>query len=124
MRTNDGTGSGWVTRDYNDFSKLNADEASQVAIEKALQSRNPKAIEPGKYTVILEPAAGVDLLQNMMYNMGARCADEGRSFLTKKGGGTKKGEKIVDERVHIYSDPQHSEVPFRSWSGEAFRKRK
>lgn len=124
MRSNDGTGSGWVTRDYNDFSKLDAAEASQIAIEKALRSRNPKAIEPGKYTVILEPAAGVDLLQNMMYSMGARGADEGRSFLAKKGGGTKKGEKIVDERVHIYSDPQHGEVPFSTWSGDGLPQKK
>lgn len=124
MRSNDGTGSGWVTRDYNDFSKLDAGEASEIAIEKALRSRSPKAIEPGKYTVILEPAAGVDLLQNMMYSMGARGADEGRSFLSKKGGGTKKGEKIVDERVHIYSDPWHNEVPYRTWSGDGLPQKK
>ena len=124
MRSADGTGSGWVTRDYNDFSKLNAAEASQIAIEKALQSRNPKAIEPGKYTVILEPAAAVDLLQNMLYNMDARDADEGRSFLSKQGGTTKKGEKIVDERVQIYSDPFHSEVPFRTWSGDGLPQKK
>lgn len=124
MRSNDGTGSGWVTRDYNDFSKLDAGEASEIAIEKALRSRSPKAIEPGKYTVILEPAAGVDLLQNMMYSMGARGADEGRSFLSKKGGGTKKGEKLVDERVHIYSDPWHNEVPYRTWSGDGLPQKK
>ena len=124
MRSTDGTGSGWVTRDYNDFSKLNAAEASQIAIEKALQSRNPKAIEPGKYTVILEPAAAVDLLQNMLYNMDARDADEGRSFLSRQGGATKKGEKIVDERVQIYSDPFHTEVPFRTWSGDGLPQKK
>ncbi len=44
MRTNDGTGSGWVARNFNDVSKLNTAEASQIAIEKALQSRNSKAI--------------------------------------------------------------------------------
>lgn len=124
MRSADGTGSGWVTRDYNDFSKLNAEEASRVAIDKAVRSQNPKAIEPGKYTVILEPAAGVDLLQNMMRNMGARSADEGRSFLSRKGGGTKMGEQIVDERVNIYSDPLHNEVPFSTWSGDGLPREK
>jgi predicted Zn-dependent protease len=118
MRTEDGTGSGWVQRDFNDVSKLDTAAASQIAIEKALRSRNPRAIEPGKYTVILEPAAAVDLLQNMMYNMGGRAADEGRSFLSKKGGGTKLGEQIVDERVNIYSDPLNSEVPTLTWNGE------
>jgi predicted Zn-dependent protease len=118
MRTADGTGSGWVRRDFNDVKKLNTAEASQIAIDKAMRSRNPKAIEPGKYTVILEPAAAADLIDNMMSSMGARNADEGRSFLSKKGGGTKLGEKLVDERVKIYSDPLHSEVPFSTWSSE------
>jgi predicted Zn-dependent protease len=71
MRTNDGTGSGWVARNFNDVSKLNTAEASQIAIEKALQSRNAKAIEPGKYTVILEPNAASDLL-SLMLNFNAR----------------------------------------------------
>ena len=118
MRTNDGTGSGWVSRDYNDVNHFNGAEASAVALEKAIMSKEAKAIEPGKYTVILEPAASVQLLGNMLYNMGARQADEGRSFLSKKGGGTKIGEKLVDERVNIYSDPFNELVPANSWSGD------
>jgi len=117
MRTNDGTGSGWVARNFNDVSKLNTAEASQIAMEKALQSRNAKAIEPGKYTVILEPNAAADLLGLMIGGMNARQADEGRSYLSKKGGGTKLGEKIVDERVTIYTDPWNEEVPTSVWAG-------
>ena len=118
MRTNDGTGSGWVTRDFNDVNLFNGAEASAVALEKAIMSREAKAIEPGKYTVIMEPAASVQLLGNMLYNMGARQADEGRSFLSKKGGGTKIGEKLVDERINIYSDPFNEIVPANGWSGD------
>ncbi len=116
MRSNDGTGSGWVSRDYNDVTKLNSAQASQIAIEKAIQSRNAKAIEPGKYTVILEPDAAADLIQNMFFNMDARSADEGRSFLSKKGGGTKLNDKIVDERINIYTDPLNAEAPAATWS--------
>jgi predicted Zn-dependent protease len=117
MRTNDGTGSGWVTRDYNDIRKFNAEEASRIAIDKAVMSREARAIEPGKYTVILEPAAAADLLGNMRGAFNARTADEGRSFMSKDGG-TKLGQKIVDERVNIYSDPLHPEVPTATWNGE------
>ena len=117
MRTNDGTGSGWVTRDVNDVNLFNGEEASAIAIDKALQSREAKAIEPGKYTVILEPAASEQLLGNMFGSFDARTADEGRSFMSKEGGGTKLGEKIVDERVNIYSDPQHPLVPAPTWNG-------
>ncbi|MFO7721415.1 MAG: TldD/PmbA family protein [Gillisia sp.] len=117
MRTNDGTGSGWVSRDFNDVSKFDADEAAKVAIDKAVMSREARAIEPGKYTVILEPAASVDLLRNMSRAFNARTADEGRSFMSKDGG-NKLGQKIVDERVNIWSDPLNSEVPTSTWNGE------
>ncbi|HMJ70691.1 MAG TPA: TldD/PmbA family protein [Cyclobacteriaceae bacterium] len=123
MRTNDGTGSGWAAQDLNDVSKLNAGATSKVAIDKAVMSREAKAIEPGKYTVILEPAAAADLVR-LMLNMNARTADEGRSFLSKKGGGTKLGEKLVDERVNIYTDPWHDEVPSSPWTPDGLARQK
>ena len=124
VRTNDGTGSGYALRDFNDTSKLDAGKVSEIALKKALDSRNPKAIEPGKYTVILEPAASVDLLRNMLFNMAARNADEGRSFLSKKGGGTKIGEKMFDERVTIYSDPLNTEIPVSPFGGDGLAQKK
>ncbi len=123
MRTNDGTGSGWAARSVNDVSKLNAAMTSKVAIDKALQSRNAKAMEPGKYTVILEASAAADLVR-LMLNMNARQADEGRSFLSKKGGGTKVGEKLVDERVNIYTDPWSDDVPSSPWQGDGQARKK
>lgn len=124
MRSNDGTGSGWASRDLTDVSKLDTAEASRIAIDKALMSRNAKAIEPGKYTVILEPEAAGNLIGLMFFGMNARTADEGRSYLSKKGGGTKLGEKIVDERVNIYTDPQHEEVPASPWTGNGLARKK
>lgn len=124
VRTADGKGSGWVTRDYNDVSKLDTGMASQIAIDKAVMSQEAKAVEPGKYTVILEPAASIGLLQNMIGSFGARQADEGRSFLAKKGGGNKLGEKIVDERVNLYSDPTNPEVPSQTWAGDGQPRKK
>lgn len=118
MRTNDGTGSGWVSRDFNDISKFDAAEASRVAIDKAVMSREAKAIEPGKYTVILEPAAASDLLGNMFRSFDARSADEGRSFMSAPDGANKLGQKIVDERVTIWTDPLHPDVPTATWNGE------
>lgn len=111
VRTDDGTGSGYAIQDYNDTKKLNAAASTEVALQKALASRNAVALEPGKYTVILEPVAANDLIQNMMRSFDARNADEGRSFLSKKGGGTRLGEKLFDERVTIVSDPSNPEIP-------------
>jgi len=118
VRTEDGKGSGYATRGYNDITKLDTKTATQVAAEKAVKSSTAKAIEPGKYTVILEPAAVAVLLENIFFGLDARQADEGRSFMSKAGGGTRLGEKMVDERVNIYSDPQHPELPTSPWAGD------
>lgn len=118
MRTQDSLGSGYATRDFEDFNDMDTLKFSQVAAKKATGSIGAKSIEPGKYTVILEPAAAIVLLEQLYGGLDARSADEGRSFLSKAGGGTKLGEKMVDERVNIYSDPLDSRLPNSTWSGD------
>ena len=124
MRSDDGLGSGWAMGDVDDIRRLDTKAISQVALDKALGSREAKAIEPGKYTVILEPAASIDLLANMFFNMNQRQADEGRSFLSKKGGGTKVGEKIVDERVTLLSDPRDPDLLSNTFDGQGLPARR
>jgi predicted Zn-dependent protease len=118
VRTDDGKGSGYVIKGYNDFKKLDTAAATKIAAQKCVGSVNAKALEPGKYTVILEPTAAAVLLENLYFDMDARQADEGRSSMSKPGGKTKLGEKIVDERVTCYSDPTNAELPAASWSGD------
>ena len=122
VRTEDGTGSGYVTRDYNDVARFDSARDSAIAMDKAVKSREARAIEPGKYTVVLEPAASIGLIRNMMFNFDRRRADEGRSFLSKEGGGNKAGEKMFDERVTLYSDPTVAEIPVAPWAGDGQRR--
>ncbi len=110
VRTTDGTGSGWAGTESPDWSRLDIRGVSQRAMDKARRSRNPVAIEPGRYTVILEPQAVGDLVQLMMFASQARLADEGRSAFAKQGGGNKIGEKMVDERITLYSDPADAQL--------------
>ncbi len=119
VRTEDGRGSGWVKRSATDVSRFDAREASSVAIEKALRSVEAKALEPGRYTVILEPAATSELLGVMLGGFGARAADEGRSFLAKKGGGNRLGEKLFDQQVNVWADPWNTDVPVLPWDGNS-----
>jgi predicted Zn-dependent protease len=115
VRTSDGRGSGWVTRTAVNARDFDPREASEVAIEKALRSVEARALEPGRYTVILEPAATSELVGRMFGAFGARQADEGRSFLARKGGGNRLGEKLFDERVNVWSDPWDKDVPVMPW---------
>jgi len=105
VRTADGTGSGWAGAEVNDWNRMDFAALGQHAIEKARMSRNPVAIEPGRYTVVMEPQAVGDLVQLIGFYAGAREADEGRSPFVKQGGGNKIGMKVVDPRVSIVSDP-------------------
>lgn len=118
VRTENGRGSGWVGRNLKDAADFKADQDIRTAMRKAVASAEAKALEPGKYTVILEPAAAAGLISFMMNFFDARSADEGRSFLSKKGGGNKLGEQVYDPRVHLFSDPWHPDAPVMPWDGE------
>ena len=119
-RNAQGTASGYAARGFNDVSKLDTSAATRTATSKANGSMGAKAIEPGKYTVILEPTAGAYMLENMFGGFDARSADEGRSFMSKPGGGNRLGEKLVDDKVTIYSDPFNKELPASTWNREGF----
>ena len=116
-RNAEGTGSGYAARGFNDISKLDTYSATKISAQKANGSATAKAIEPGKYTVILEPVAATYMLENMFRGFDARSADEGRSFMSKKGG-NRLGEQLMDEKVTIYSDPFEPELPGGTWSRE------
>ena len=110
-RTQDGTSSGYFLRNHFDVAKLDTARVATEAIRKALDSRSPKVLEPGVYPAILEPQAVADLLGFLAFSFDARSSEEGRSPLSAPGGKTKLGEKIFDERINIYSDPWHPELP-------------
>jgi predicted Zn-dependent protease len=118
VRTSDGTGSGWAGAEHNDAAKVDFAAVSRRAIEKARLSRNPVAVEPGRYTVILEPQAVGDICQLIGFYADARATDEGRSPFVKQGGGTKIGEKILDERISIYADPFDPQVLAQPFDGD------
>ncbi len=110
-RTPDGGSSGYFLRNHFDAAKLDVKRVAREAIRKAVESRNPRTLEPGAYPAILEPQAVADLFSNFVFGFDARNADEGRSAFSAPGGKTKLGQQIFDERINIYSDPWNSELP-------------
>ena len=124
VRTEDGRGSGWVGSNVKDIAEFDAAREVAIAMRKAAASVEAQALEPGKYTVILEPAAVSGLVSFMFNFFDARSADEGRSFLSKQGGGNKIGEQIMDPRVNIYTDPWHPVVPAMPWDGAGLPREK
>jgi predicted Zn-dependent protease len=118
-RTPDGRGSGWAGTAHNDWAKTTVPaRLAERAIHKAHGTRDATKLEPGKYTVVLEPTAAGSLMSLMTFAMNARAADEGRSFFARRGGGNKIGEKVVDERITIWSDPADPDLLTAPFSNE------
>jgi predicted Zn-dependent protease len=119
-RTPDATGSGWASGGARDWGLLDAAALGRRAAEKAVASRNPVAVEPGMYTAVLEAAAVATLAPSVAGAANARNAEEGRSPFSKPGGGTKLGEKIVDSRVTLFSDPADPDLLAQPFDSDGF----
>lgn len=111
-RTKDGTGSGWAGASTRWKADLDLGRIGQVAAEKAVASAKPKALAPGRYTVILEPAATTELLEFLLGSLDRRATDEGRSPYA--GEPKPVGSKLITLR----SDPASKETPMLPWDGE------
>jgi len=83
-----------------DVTQFDYEAIGREALDKCLRSRQPRALEPGEYTVILEPYAAQDLVHMMTYTgFGAVSFQEGRSFMVGR-----IGQQIVDPRISIWDD--------------------
>src|SRR5664279_4170280 len=78
--------SGWQKANAPDVAKLDPVKMAQIAAEKAIRSANPRALEPGKYTVILEPSAVLDMVGYMFWDFSGSALMEQRSFLNDRLG--------------------------------------
>lgn len=105
VRTPEGDSSGWGGDQGSDWGNIESARIAVDAVRKCLEWRGKTALDPGYYTVILEPTAVGMLMLRMIGAFDARRADEGRSFFSRPGGGNRQGEKLFDSRVTMVSNP-------------------
>ena len=105
-----GSAAGWAQQVETDIRRIDPRRAAQRAMQKALACADPIAVAPGRYTVVLEPAAADDFFVPLFWGMNARAADEGRSPLSGKLG-RQIGLPIVSMATDP-SDPQCPGAPF------------
>jgi predicted Zn-dependent protease len=117
VRNSAGTSSGWASHPAVRIEDISGEAIGRIASEKCLKWKEPMKLDPGKYTVVLEPTAVGDLVPLMAGSASARAAEEGRSFLSKKGGGTLLGEKMFPEFITLRSDPFDKRYPALPWGG-------
>ena len=111
MRTPDGKGSGWAGAEETRAEDLDAAALASAAADRAIRSRAPTKLDPGRYTVLLEPAAVANLVDFLVEALDARAADQGRSFFT----GKKTDDLVFDPRVTLRSDPLDPRTPGCPW---------
>ncbi len=118
IRTTDGSGSGWAGQPSIKLSDIDSAKLAHTAIEKCERWKNPQRIDPGNYTVVLEPTAAGDLVRLITPGFSARGTEEGRTFISKPGGGSLLGEKVFPDFITLRNDPFDPRQPSSPWTGD------
>ena len=105
--------SGWQKQNYSSARRLDARRLAEVAAEKALRSAHPIEVPPGRYTVILEPAAVADLIGFLAADFSGLALVEQRSCLNDR-----LGSKLFGDNINIVDDAGHPDQLGEGFDGE------
>jgi predicted Zn-dependent protease len=94
--------SGWAKKTAPYWMELEPVELAERAAQKALASREPREVAPGRYTVILEPSAMLDLLGFMILDFSGQAVHEQRSCFTGR-----VGQKMFGSNINFRDDVFH-----------------
>jgi len=112
-----GDSSGWQKSNSPDVNDLDPLRMAEIAAQKTLDSARPAEIPAGKYTVILEPSAALDIVGFMFWDYSGMAILDQRSFLTGRIGGQLFGENIT-----IWDDVTHPLQTGSPFDGEGMRR--
>jgi predicted Zn-dependent protease len=112
VRDPKGSGSGWAGGSSYDWSKIDPEALAARARAKCETSRQPAALEPGRYAVVLEPQAVGDLLALIVEYLGREPAEQGFGPFADpaRPGFSKLGQRLLDARIDVTFDPADPEL--------------
>lgn len=119
VRDPKGIGSGWAGVDFSDWKRVNPARLTEIAMDKCLRSQNPVAVEPGRYTAILEPQAVSDIFSPITYFMDRHWSEStpGAPFADpQRKGYSRIGQRILDPRITMSADPMDLDLGFPPFS--------
>ena len=111
--------SGWQKANSPDIANLDPEMLGEIAAKKAVESARPQEIPAGKYTVILEPAAVLDLVGFMFWDYSGMAILDQRSFLTGR-----IGTKLFGDNITICDDVAHPLQTGSPFDGEGIRRQR
>jgi PmbA protein len=114
-----GDSSGWQKANSPDVGNLDPLALAEVAARKAVDSARPREIPAGKYTVILEPAAVLDIVGFMFWDYSGMAILDQRSFLTGR-----IGTKLFGDNITIWDDVAHPLQTGSPFDGEGLQRQR
>jgi predicted Zn-dependent protease len=99
--------SAWVGGATRDFSDVDAHAIDAELVRRLGWASRRVEIDAGRYDTVLPPTAVADLLIYLYWTASARSAHDGQTVFSKRGGGTRIGERLTDQPVHLFSDPAY-----------------
>ena len=111
--------SGWQKANSPNVSHIDPATLAQIAAEKAFMSAGPREIPAGKYTVILEPAAVLDMVGFMFFDFGGLAILDQRSFLNNR-----VGTKLFGDNINVWDDVAHPLQSGSPFDGEGVRRQR
>jgi len=111
--------SGWQKNNSPDIANLDPLRLAEIAAQKAVESAHPREIPAGKYTVILEPSAVLDIVGFMFWDYSGMAILDQRSFLTGR-----IGAKLFGDNVTIWDDVAHPLQAGCPFDGEGVQRKK
>jgi PmbA protein len=109
--------SGWQKANSPDMTNLDPLALAEIAAKKALESAHPAEIPAGKYTLILEPAAVLDIVGFMFWDYSGTAILDERSFLSGR-----IGSQLFGENITIWDDVTHPLQTGSPFDGEGMRR--
>jgi predicted Zn-dependent protease len=121
-------GSSWGQRTAFAIDQLPIESLTEQLIDRGLASRHPREVKPGTYPVVFDNAAFGDLLSWVIWNLDARAADEGRSFMSRadeagKPAGNRLGEQLFSPLVQVQRHPAHPLLQLGTCFGDGLSNR-
>src|SRR5579863_358612 len=111
--------SGWQKASSPDVTNLDPLALAEIAAKKAVDSARPREIPAGKYTVILEPAAVLDIVGFMFWDYSGMAILDQRSFLSGR-----IGTRLFGDNISIWDDVAHPLQAGSPFDGEGVERQK
>ena len=105
--------SAWVGGATRDFTDVDAHAMDAELVQRLGWASRRVDLPAGRYDTVLPPTAVADLMIYAYWSASARQAHDGQSVFSRRGGGTRIGDRLSDQPVQVYSDPAYPRLQAR-----------